>query len=66
VSDEGDRAARGLGGDTRTFRVDQELLRLLVAETRDYAILLLDERGTVITWNAGAERIKGYRAPEII
>ena len=39
---------------------------MLVAETRDYAILLLDERGAVVTWNAGAERIKGYRAAEII
>jgi diguanylate cyclase (GGDEF)-like protein/PAS domain S-box-containing protein len=66
VSDERDRAVRVLGDDTRAFRVDHELLRLLVAETRDYAILLLDERGDVVTWNAGAERIKGYGAEEII
>jgi PAS domain S-box-containing protein len=40
--------------------------RLLVQGTTDYAIFMLDPRGRVITWNAGAERIKGYRAPEII
>src|SRR5438105_9752970 len=38
----------------------------LVAEVRDYAIFLLDPTGIVLTWNAGAERMKGYRAEEII
>jgi PAS domain S-box-containing protein len=33
---------------------------------RDYAIFKLDPDGTVATWNAGAERIKGYRADEIV
>jgi len=44
----------------------QEPFRLLVAGVQDYAIFLLDVGGHVITWNAGAERIKGYRAEEII
>ena len=66
MSDEDELAARALGDDIRAFQADHELLRLLVAETRDYAILLLDERGRIVTWNAGAERIKGYRAEEII
>ncbi len=40
--------------------------RLLVESVRDYAIFILDPTGVVSTWNAGAERIKGYRAAEII
>jgi PAS domain S-box-containing protein len=39
---------------------------LLVDSVRDYAIFLLDASGHVVSWNAGAERIKGYRAAEII
>ncbi len=38
----------------------------LVEGVRDYAIFLLDREGNVSSWNAGAERIKGYRAEEII
>jgi PAS domain S-box-containing protein len=40
--------------------------RLLVESVRDYAIFMLDASGHVTTWNAGAERIKGYAANEII
>jgi PAS domain S-box-containing protein len=40
--------------------------RLLVEAVRDYAIFLLDPNGRVISWNAGAERIKGYAAEEIL
>lgn len=43
-----------------------EIFRLLVESVRDYAIFLLDPNGIVSTWNQGAERIKGYRASEII
>jgi len=42
------------------------LLALLIAETHDYAILMLDPGGNVTTWNAGAQRFKGYRSDEII
>jgi PAS domain S-box-containing protein len=42
------------------------LYRLLVENIRDYAVFLLDETGRVVTWNAGAQRIKGYRAAEIV
>ena len=38
----------------------------LVEGVRDYAIFMLDPQGRVVTWNAGAERIKGYKADEII
>jgi len=40
--------------------------RLLVESVQDYAIFLLDVRGRVVTWNAGAQRIKGYEAHEIL
>jgi PAS domain S-box-containing protein len=39
---------------------------LLVSNVIDYAIFMLDPTGVVVTWNEGAERIKGYRADEII
>src|SRR3712207_2093577 len=41
-------------------------LRLLVETNPDYAMFLLDPQGHVRTWNAGAERLKGYRAEEIV
>ena len=41
-------------------------LRLLVDQITDYAIFLLTPTGEVATWNPGAERIKGYKAQEII
>jgi PAS domain S-box-containing protein len=44
----------------------EEQLRLLVESAEDYAIFLLDPDGRVATWNPGAQRIKGYQAPEII
>ena len=44
---------------------DQQF-RLLVSSVSDYAIYLLDGAGRVASWNVGAERIKGYRADEII
>jgi PAS domain S-box-containing protein len=47
-------------------RANDDLLGLLVAETRDYAIVALDVEGNVATWNAGARRFKGYETEEII
>src|SRR5205085_1934005 len=41
-------------------------LTLLVQGTADHAIFMLDAEGRVATWNAGAERLKGYRAEEIV
>ena len=46
------------GGDER--------FRLLVESVQDYAIFMLDREGTVRSWNAGAQRLKGYAADEII
>jgi PAS domain S-box-containing protein len=45
---------------------EAEQLRLIVQGTKDYAIFMLDPHGNVATWNAGAERIKQYKAEEII
>jgi PAS domain S-box-containing protein len=45
---------------------DRDQFRLLVESVVDYAIFMLDPNGVVMTWNAGAERIKGYTAGEII
>ncbi|HEY6403129.1 MAG TPA: PAS domain S-box protein, partial [Blastocatellia bacterium] len=44
----------------------RERFRLLVGGIKDYAILMLDAQGRVVSWNPGAERIKGYRAEEIV
>jgi PAS domain S-box-containing protein len=48
------------------LRHSEERFRLLVEGVSDYAIFMLDANGYVMTWNGGAERIKGYRADEII
>jgi PAS domain S-box-containing protein len=47
-----------IGGDRR--------FELLVNAVKDYAIYLLDRAGNVVSWNAGAQRFKGYTADEII
>jgi PAS domain S-box-containing protein len=52
-------ARRAAEEETRRFR-------LLVESVKDYAIFILDLDGHVRTWNLGAERVKGYRADEII
>jgi PAS domain S-box-containing protein len=48
------------------LRQGEERFRLLVSGVKDYAILMLDPDGRVVSWNAGAERIKGYRSDEIV
>jgi PAS domain S-box-containing protein len=47
-------------------RLSDARFRLLVDSVKDYAIFMLDPSGHVVTWNAGAKRIKGYDAGEII
>ena len=48
------------------LRRSEERFRLLVEGVDDYAIFMLDPNGYVMTWNSGAQRIKGYSADEII
>lgn len=71
-----DGAVRGFAKVTRDLtlarmaeeqlRQSTEIFQLLVSSVRDYAIFMLDPEGNIATWNAGAERIKGYTPNEII
>src|SRR5437867_5740069 len=47
-------------------RQSEERFRLLVERVQDYAIFMLDRTGRITTWNVGAERIKGFRADEVL
>jgi PAS domain S-box-containing protein len=53
----------GMGPD---FQAEERVLRLQIEGQQDFAIFMLDRAGCVKTWNVGAERIKGYRAAEIV
>jgi PAS domain S-box-containing protein len=46
--------------------VDPRLYQLLVEQAKDYALFVLDRDGRVMTWNLGAQRIKGYAPEEIV
>ncbi|MFL9862983.1 PAS domain S-box protein [Paraburkholderia fungorum] len=48
------------------LRQSEERFRLLVDNVKDYAIFMLDPDGYVVSWNAGAARIKGYTREEIV
>ncbi len=48
------------------LRLSEQRFRLLVQEVKDYAIFMLDPVGRIVTWNDGAQKIKGYTADEII
>jgi PAS domain S-box-containing protein len=51
---------------TRLLADTERRFRLMVESVVDYAIFMLDAQGRVASWNAGAQRIKGYAANEII
>ena len=44
----------------------EKLHEQMIAEIQDYAIILLDLDGTILTWNKGAEKNKGYKEEEIL
>jgi PAS domain S-box-containing protein len=50
----------------RELRRSEENFRRLVTSVSEYAIFMLDRDGVVISWNSGAQRIKGYSAGEIV
>ena len=50
----------------QALRESDEQYRLLLDGVHDHAIFMMDPQGGIISWNAGAERIKGYRADEIV
>ena len=57
--------------DSRPSRItlnthDNDVFRLLVDSVKDYAIFVLSPGGNVLTWNQGAEALKGYSREEII
>ena len=47
-------------------KILEMLHRKMIAEIQDYAIILLDLDGTILSWNIGAEKIKGYKEHEIL
>jgi PAS domain S-box-containing protein len=67
---------RGFGNVTRDLtdrkqteeglRRSEERFRLMIEGVKDYAIFMIDPRGYIESWNMGAEKIKGYKADEII
>ena len=61
---ERDRRERLLAAEA--LRDSEEKYRTLLDGAQDYAIFMLDPQGQVVSWNAGAERIKGYKAEEIM
>ncbi|HEY1905733.1 MAG TPA: PAS domain-containing sensor histidine kinase [Myxococcaceae bacterium] len=58
--------ARPSASDGKAPRTSEERFRELVSSVKDYAIFMLDPSGRIESWNAGAERTKGYTADEII
>ncbi|WPQ60212.1 PAS domain S-box protein [Chitinophaga sancti] len=55
-----------LAATEKLLKLSQESYSSLVGEIQDYGIITLDPDGNILTWNKGAERIKGYTAQEII
>ncbi len=63
------RASKNSGsnpGSEISWGAKDELFRLMVETVEDDAIFMLDLQGNVVSWNAGAARIKGYKADEIV
>lgn len=61
-----DEAGRLLRAREQALRDSEERFRLVVDGVRDYGIFALDTDGHVVSWNSGAERIKGWRSDEIL
>jgi diguanylate cyclase (GGDEF)-like protein/PAS domain S-box-containing protein len=59
-----ENSKRGLS--EQALRESEGIYRMLLEDVQHYAIFMLDPQGIVISWNSGAERIKGYKADEII
>ena len=58
--------ARQLATSQTRLEETERRFRLLVESVTDYAIYMLDSNGSVVNWNAGAQRIKGYEREDII
>ena len=55
-----------LGAIDQVAKLKSDPFKLLVQSIVDYAIYMLDPNGFVTSWNAGAERIKGFQTEEIV
>jgi PAS domain S-box-containing protein len=61
-----DNLVEELRQSNERLKESEERYHRMIAEVQDYAIIRLDEKGNIENWNAGAQAIKGYAAPEII
>lgn len=52
--------------ETNKKSVLEQLHQQMISEIQDYAIILLDIDGTILSWNVGVEKIKGYKKDEIL
>jgi hypothetical protein len=66
ATEESRQSARAQEEAERLIRDREARYRVLVESVSDYAIFMLDAKGRVMSWNAGAERIKGYTADEVM
>ncbi|MBD3581361.1 ATP-binding protein [Flavobacterium selenitireducens] len=57
---------KSLAEKNRQLQESEERYQRMTEEVQDYAILLLDTDGTILNWNKGAEKIKGYSDKEIV
>ena len=67
--DDGHRTGSQEGGialSQAEWHQGEEPFRLFIESVQDYAIFMLEPDGRIATWNAGAERAKGYKSSEII
>ena len=60
------KKGHGADGDSTALSNPDNLYRLLVESARDYAIFALDSAGRVLSWNTGAQHLKGYTRDEIV
>lgn len=60
------RQARLRHSATRNLQLSEQRFRYLVDGVKDYALLMMDSSGTVLSWNTGAQRMYGYSSEEII
>ncbi len=61
-----DRSAQLSQESLASLRQSEELFRLLVDGITDYAIYMLDPAGKVVSWNKGAQRLKGYSTEQVL
>jgi PAS domain S-box-containing protein len=66
AEDELRRSTQALEIRTKELEASEDRYHKMIDEVQDYAIILLDKEGKIQNWNKGAEKIKGYKASEIV